>query len=271
MGRAADLPVPRLLRRPLYGLLARRLGIDPAEAAEPLADYRSVNAFFVRPLRAGCRSWPSTPHAAGSPVDGVVGPSGSVQKGELLQAKGVAYRLDELLACPEAAEALEGGHFLTLYLAPRHYHRIHAPLAGGIREARHVPGRLLPVTPWARGGIARLFPRNERLVAFLEGDGPRMAVVAVGAFNVGRIAAAFDPSWNDPRRGAVTNLRQRRQREVRRYDPPREVARGDEIMAFNLGSTVILVWDGQGPPPAATLEPGEEVRLGQPIFGGRAG
>lgn len=265
-GTVADLPVPRLLRGPLYGWIARLLGIRTEEAADPLSAYRNVNAFFVRPLRAGARTWSSEPRVAGSPVDAVVGPLGSVRDGTLLQAKGRTYRLEELLASGPEARAMEGGHFLTLYLAPHHYHRIHAPLDGRITEARHLPGRLFPVTPWAREGVADLFPRNERLVASMETGWGRMALVAVGAFNVGRISAAFDPDWNRGRQGAVTNLRRGREREVRRYEPAREVTRGEEMMAFHLGSTVILVWKGEGVSAVEGLRSGREIRLGEGVF-----
>jgi phosphatidylserine decarboxylase len=266
-GRLADLPLPRALRGPILGGFARMMGIDLAEAEHPLREYRTLNAFFVRRLRAGLRPQPEDPAAVSSPVDGVVGSFGTVSEGQLLQAKGRHYTAAALLRDPLEAERYEGGSYLTLYLSPRHYHRIHAPVGGELAKAAHLPGALLPVNAPAVAGIADLFPRNERLLCYLDGEAGRCAVVAVGAYNVGRISAAFDPGWNAPpgEGGWVTN--RGRVDEVRNYSPPRRVQRGDEIMAFHLGSTVVLLFQ----PGALTLDPafvpGAEVRLGQRIGG----
>src|SRR5688572_5061286 len=195
-GGVADVPLPRPLRRPVLGAFARAVGIDLAEAELPLEEYGSLNAFFVRRLRPGARSWPLAEGVLASPVDGIVGQLGTVREGRVLQAKGRWYSAAELLADPAGAGPYEGGSFVTLYLSPRHYHRIHAPCAGTIAKAEHVPGALLPVNEAAVAHVPNLFSRNERLVAYLDGPVGRVAVVAVGAYNVGRISAAFDPEWN---------------------------------------------------------------------------
>jgi phosphatidylserine decarboxylase len=212
-----------------------------------------------------------------SPVDGVVGAVGRVESGELLQAKGRAYTVAELLDDADQGARFEGGAYVTLYLAPRHYHRIHAPLGGGIGWARHVPGRLLPVNRPAVARIDRLFPRNERLVAVIEpragaaevgaaealaGEsvgrpGPgAVAVVAVGAFNVGRITADFDERLVTNRRGAGA--------ETHEYDPPLGVDRGEGLMAFHLGSTVVLLFE-RPVELAPALSRGGEIRLGDAL------
>jgi phosphatidylserine decarboxylase len=272
----ADVPVPGLLRRPVYGAAARILGMDLSEARDPVDSYRSLDELFVRHLSAGSRSWPAGPGDMGSPVDGVVGASGRIEAGGLLQAKGRGYTVAELLDDAEQAERFEGGAYVTLYLAPRHYHRIHAPVGGALAWARHIPGRLLPVNRPAVARIERLFPRNERLVAVIEPDagelevgaeealgggvagaGPgAVAVVAVGAFNVGRITADFDERL-------VTN-RRRARAETHEYDPPLAVERGEGLMAFHLGSTVVLLLERPVELAPAVSE-GGEVRLGAPL------
>jgi phosphatidylserine decarboxylase len=239
-GWLADRPLPRPLRRPLLGLFARAVGIDVAEAAEPLDAYPSLNAFFVRALRPDARSWPSDERAVASPVDGIVGRVGTLRDGTLLQAKGQPYRASELLGNASESERYEGGLFVTLYLAPRHYHRIHAPAAGRVVWARHVPGGLLPVNPPSVEHVDRLFVRNERLAVGMETASGPLALVAVGAYNVGRISAAFDPAWSGESKGWITNRRDPPPAS-RGYDPPRPVAVGDELMAFHLGSTVVLL------------------------------
>ncbi len=254
------LPVPRPLRRVLLGALAWSLRMDLTEAADPIGAYRSASELFTRRLREGVRSWPSSGVAA-SPVDGIVGRSGRIEGGRALQAKGRSYTVAELLDDAGMAERFAAGAFLTIYLSPRHYHRIHAPTSGRIARARHVPGRLLPVNAPAVRMVDRLFPRNERLITYVKGEAGAggmagtVAVVAVGAFNVGRITAAFDETL-------VTNSRRARA-ETRLYQPAVPVERGDELMTFHLGSTVVLLFE-RGVELEA-LEPGSSILLGAPI------
>jgi phosphatidylserine decarboxylase len=258
-GRLADTPLPRPLRKPVLGAFARTVGIDVSEAELPLQEYGSLNAFFVRRLKPDARPWTLPPGTAGSPVDGVIGQFGRVQRGRLIQAKGRDYTVAALLADDQEAGRYEGGSFLTLYLSPRHYHRIHAPISGALPKASHVPGALLPVNAPSVMHVAELFARNERLLCYIDGALGRLALIAVGAYNVGRISAAFDETWSQ----APTNRRGART-EVRRYDPPRLVSAGAEIMAFHLGSTVVLLFE-----PHARLhhglEQGAEIRLGSLI------
>jgi phosphatidylserine decarboxylase len=258
-GRMADVPLPRAARRAVLGGFARAVGADPAEAELPLEEYPSLNRFFTRRLKDGVRAWPADPRAVASPVDAVAGQVGTVREGRLVQAKGRSYTLRELLeeAEEDGWRRYEGGAFATLYLAPKDYHRIHAPVGGVIRDAVHVPGGLLPVNAAAVSHVADLFARNERLMCHVDGAFGRVAVVAVGAYNVGRISAAFDPGWITNRRGARV--------ERRIYDPPRAVERGEEIMTFHMGSTVVLVFEPGRVELLPGIRAGAAVRLGEAI------
>jgi phosphatidylserine decarboxylase len=298
-GWLADRKLPPPLRSAVLGGFARAVGIDVSEAEHPILAYPSLNHFFVRRLRPGVRSWPGDPHVAASPVDGIAGQSGPIREGQLLQAKGRWYGAVEFLGSEEEAAPYLGGSFLTLYLSPRHYHRIHTPCEGRIVAARHIPGGLLPVNVPAVTHVPRLFARNERLVVHLEGPGGRVALVAVGATNVGAISTRFDPGWTAGGAGSgargtavdspgtvpsrvprtreeaeaavlqvhpprpITNRKQRPP-PVRSYHPGIQVQVGEEILAFHLGSTVILlsepggyVWE--------SLPPGSDVVLGMPV------
>jgi phosphatidylserine decarboxylase len=258
-GRLADTPLPRSLRKPLLTAFARKVGIDLSEVELPLRDYGSLNEFFIRRLKPGARPWTLAERLAGSPVDGVVGQFGAVTQGRLIQAKGRYYTAAALLNDASEAGRFEGGSFLTLYLSPRHYHRIHAPVGGTIARAVHVPGALLPVNAPSVTHIPDLFARNERLLCYIDSALGRVAVVAVGAYNVGRISAAFDDEWRQPptnRRGATVQQHE--------YAPPKAVAAGVEIMAFHLGSTVVLLFE-PGARLNDTLEAGAEIRLGSLI------
>lgn len=269
-GRVADLPLPRPLRRPVIGGFARAVGADLSEAEHPVEAYPTLNRFFTRRLREGARSWPEDPMAPASPVDGVAGQVGRVEEGRILQAKGRRYSAAELLDDAEEAARFEGGAFATLYLSPRDYHRIHAPCAGEIGKARHLPGTLLPVNIPAVAHVPDLFARNERLVCYIDGPLGRVAAVAVGAYNVGRISAAFDDGWNAPpgKSAWITNRRGARA-ETRRYAPPVAVERGEEIMTFHLGSTVVLLFEPGRVELREGLRPGTAVRLGEALGRGR--
>jgi phosphatidylserine decarboxylase len=262
-GRLADVRIPRPLRRPLLGAFARITGIDASEAVLPLAEYPTLDAFFVRRLRDGLRHWPPGERDIGSPVDGIFGECGRVDDGRLLQAKGRRYTVGELLADDTAAPRFRNGTFVTLYLSPRHYHRIHAPAGGRVTELRRVPGALLPVNRPAVENIERLFPRNERAVCMIDGPAGPIAVVAVGAFNVGRITASFGVGGRGVGR-QITNFPDRDPR-ASRFDPAVPIERGDEIMAFHLGSTVVLLFEADRVVLDDSVEPGKEVRLGTRI------
>ena len=269
-GRVADLPIPQSLRRSVLGSFARIVGADLSEVEHPLERYGTLNEFFVRRLRPGVRAWPDDPQALASPVDGATGQVGRVSGGRVLQAKGRWYSVAELLGDAVEAERYDGGSFVTLYLSPRDYHRIHVPCSGTIPYARHIPGALLPVNGPAVAHVPDLFPRNERLLCAIDGPFGRVTVVAVGAYNVGRISAAFDRSWRagEGETGWVTNVKGG-QPARHDYDPAVAVEQGDELMAFHLGSTVVLLLEPGRVGLDAAIAPGAPVRLGMPL--GRGG
>lgn len=255
-GRLARRPVARTLRPLVLGGFARAVGIDLSEAEKPLSEYRSIAELFTRRLVPGARSWPGEARSLASPVDGTVGAVGRVQGGRAIQAKGRDYLVAELLDDAAGAERFAGGAFITVYLAPRDYHRIHTPLSGVVVAAKHLPGGLLPVNRSAVAHLPGLFVRNERLVCYLETAAGRVAVVAVGAYNVGLVSAGFD-------RRLVTN-RPGAQPEERRYRPPVEVLTGAEIMAFHLGSTVVALFE-PGVELRRELRPGLRLLVGEEI------
>jgi len=281
-GRLADRHLPPFLRGPVLRAFVRWAGVHSEEAERPPADYPSLGEYFVRRLRPGVRRWPSDPGQLASPVDGVVGAFGILRSQQLLQAKGMPYTVEELLTADAGAlsrsgvdpSVFEGGWYITLYLSPRHYHRIHVPANGQILRAESIPGSLFPVNEPALRTVPRLFPRNERLVVWMDLDGAPLALVAVGAFNVGRISVDFDPEWNGRGRRAggrgVTNLPRGRGAGVREYHPPLSALQGEGLAAFHLGSTVVLLRgpnpDGSVPSLHPGVRGGDEIRLGDPLL-----
>lgn len=251
--RLAEIRVP-WFKALLIRAFRARFTIDLGEAAEPdAAAYPHFNAFFTRALRAGVRPQPEDPALITSPVDGAVSECGAIVDGQLLQAKGHRYSVQELLGLPAASFA--DGRFCTIYLAPHNYHRVHAPMRLQLRGWQHIPGRLFSVNPTTVAGRPRLFARNERVTALFDSDRGPLAMVFVGALLVGSIETVWA--------GRITPPHHRRpgQWQVASAD----YARGDEIGRFNMGSTVILVaapgvleWNPE-------LTAGQPLRLGQPI------
>ena len=264
LGHIADMPIPRRLRPTILGRVARALGIDLSEAERPLEEYGSLNELFVRRLRPGVRTWPTDATTIASPVDGILGQLGAAERGALIQAKGRRYTVADLLGGVDS-DRFANGSFVTIYLSPRHYHRIHAPIEGAVTAAWHLPGALLPVNEPAVSHVDNLFPRNERLVCAMHSARGGVAVIAVGAYNVGRISAAFDTKWSGVRgEGWVTNRPGGAAAESRRYDPPVRLAQGAELMAFHLGSTIVILTERRAVIESG-MAPGREVRMGEII------
>jgi len=153
----------------------------------------------------------------------------------LEQVKGQYYSLDGLLGGDPLAERFRHGIAFNFYLSPPDYHHIHAPLSGRIIKSRYVPGRLWPVNDWALANVPSLFCENERLITFLETDSGLVAVVMVGAFNVGRISTDYD-SW-------LTNSGKRPNELVREYKDPQRIERGARLGSFHMGSSVVLLME----------------------------
>jgi phosphatidylserine decarboxylase len=173
----------------------------------------------------------------------------------LVQAKGMQYTCEGLLADVPSAARYMGGTFACLYLAPYNYHRIHMPCDAVLRATRYVPGQLFSVNAATARAVPDLFARNERVVCdFDTADGP-LCLVLVGALFVGSIETVFAGEINPPpQRGG--------QVRVIAAGAGRTFKRGEELGRFNMGSTVIVL-TGTAATFASRVEPGEPVRLGQ--------
>jgi phosphatidylserine decarboxylase len=231
--------------------------IDMRDALQPDPyAYASFNAFFTRELRPGARPVVEAVTALASPVDGTVSQMGRIESGLLLQAKGMQYSCEALLADASARERYGAGSFACLYLAPYNYHRIHMPFDGALRATRYVPGKLFSVNAATARAVPDLFARNERVVCeFDTGHGP-LCLVLVGALFVGSIETVYAGEINPPSirgTGAVRTLDAGVGRKFRR---------GEELGRFNMGSTVILL-AGHPLRFAPRVEPAEPVRMGQ--------
>jgi phosphatidylserine decarboxylase len=251
---------------------AYRPPMSDALEPEPLR-YASFNAFFTRALRPQARAADPDPLTIVCPCDGTLSVASVMQTDQLLQAKGQSYSLEALLG-GEAhwAATVRGGLYATLYLAPINYHRVHMPLAGRLRAAWHVPGRLFSVNRASVERVPGLFARNERIVCAFDGEHGAFLVVLVGALFVGSMSTVWHGEitpWRRPARGGPTVPAAGQARGVHRLEPCSAAnlwqPRGAELGLFNMGSTVLLLL----PPGLARwdrgLQAGAAVAVGQAL------
>lgn len=218
----------------LIARVIRSYRVDMGQAlVEDPSAYATFNAFFTRALKADARPLPGDARALVSPADGHISQIGSIQEGRIFQAKGQDFSASELLGGDDAAAPYRDGEFVTIYLSPRDYHRVHMPLAGTLRETLHIPGRLFSVAPFSVHAVPRLFARNERLVCHFDGDQGPFAVVLVGAMLVSSVETVWRGLEIPPYASAIVR-RDWRDRAIR-------LERGAEMGRFNMGSTVIVL------------------------------
>jgi phosphatidylserine decarboxylase len=233
-----------------------RVNMEEALESDPHA-YENFNAFFSRALKPGVRPIVEGKGALACPVDGAVSQARAIEGGRIFQAKGHDYSLEQLLGgSAERAAPFHGGSFATIYLSPRDYHRIHMPLAGTLREMVHVPGRLFSVNPATTRVIPGLFARNERVVSLFDTAVGPMAMVKVGAVNVGSIETVWAGEVTPPAGRVVRSWH---------YDGGEAITleKGEEMGRFNMGSTVIVVFGPGAVEWSDAIQPGAPVRLGQ--------
>lgn len=231
---------------------AYRIDMTEFEGDSP-ADFASFNDFFARGLRAGSRPMPDDPGLVVSPADGTVSQAGTIAAGRLMQAKGREYSVAELLGGSDFAADLAEGSFVTIYLAPHNYHRVHAPCSGQLVESTEIPGRLFSVNGVTERHVDRLFARNERLVLRIRASFGEYAIVLVGAMIVASIRVTW-PGPSSPYR-----------RQTSRTPDGVVFERGDEVGAFLLGSTVIVLFPDAAVDLANAVVPGLQVRMGTAI------
>jgi phosphatidylserine decarboxylase len=251
-GAAASLPLPRILRSPIYRAYATAVGADLSECGEAIDSFVTFNRFFARPLTEGAREVKPELGFV-SPADGRIDASGLATKGRLIQAKGIDYALADLLADDGLADALSDAVYTTVYLSPADYHRVHAPCDAIVRRVRYCPGDLWPVNGLSVPYVDGLFRRNERVVFEFESAWGRAALVMIGATIVGGIEVAHSEIGRVPRSG-----------DSFEWTPEWEVRAGEEVGTFLLGSTVVLIAQGVRPPPEERI--GTAVRMGETLL-----
>lgn len=241
-------------------LFAKKYQVNLAEAEKTEAsDYASFNEFFIRPLKEHARPINQDPKALCLPADGRVSESGRIEENQLLQAKGHHFSLETLLANDfTLADKFKNGNFITTYLSPRDYHRVHMPCDATLRKMIYVPGELFSVNPFLAEHVPNLFARNERVICEFDTVFGPMVQILVGA----TITASMSTVW-----AGVINPPRTKEVMVYEYLTTGETAvhlkKGQEMGAFRLGSTVINLFPKGAVELETYLKAGEPTKMGE--------
>lgn len=248
----------RFAKNLLISLFISRYQVDlsDAENEDPEA-FESFNAFFTRALKPAARPINDLPGAIVCPADGAISELGAIEEDRILQAKGRDYTVGQLLSDPELADSFTGGSFATVYLSPRDYHRVHMPTAGKLLRTIYVPGKLFSVNRTTADSVPDLFARNERLVCLFETANGLMGLVLVGAM----IVAGIETVWS----GQICPgpNKARKLTDFSQHSPPIELAKGEEMGRFKLGSTAIVLFEPNAVILDSALQADSPVRMGE--------
>ena len=249
-----------LLRKLFIRAFIKRYKVDLSQAKIQEVDkFENFNAFFTRELQSNARPLANVQGAIVCPADGAVSQLGNITDGNLLQAKGRHYSCKSLLAGDaQMAELFRAGKFVTVYLSPRDYHRVHMPMTGILKKTVYVPGKLFSVNQATADSVPNLFARNERLICLFGTEVGPMAVILVGAM----IVAGIDTTWA----GEVfptTGKREIIETDYTNQAPAVELPLGSELGRFRLGSTAIVLFPRGAMEFESSLEATSSVAMGQ--------
>ncbi len=260
VGKMAQISWPEPVNSKILRSFAKYYKINLQEAEKSIEEYKSLEDLFTRKLKNGVR--PISEDPVIHPCDSLITQSGTINEGELIQAKGKKYSLKDFIPNKEISSLYKNGHFATYYLCPTDYHRVHMPVIGEVTDALLVPGQLWPVNFKSVESVKDLFCRNERVVVNIKTKQGPVAAVFVGATNVGKITVSFDGSLQSnylPERKIVTH---------RHYEFPVIIKKGNELGIFHFGSTVVMLFSKEfvTQNPGLSFPINSKVKIGQSAF-----
>lgn len=262
LGRLAAIRLPAPLNTLLVRLFARAASIDCTKLSKPIEEYESIAEFFLRDTTL---SFTDEGAPVVSPAEASVRSFGEIVDEKIPQVKGIDFKVSELLADPEFARNFEKGYYLNLYLSPRDYHQVHSPVSGEIYASTYIPGTLWPVNDWSLANIPNLLCINERVVTYIKTTEGLIALVMVGATNVGGISVTYDRI----RANQIFSGLRRKPFVSQRYEPAKSIGIAQKIGAFSLGSSVVVLFSGYSDRDFR-LSKGP-INLFQPILPGQQG
>ena len=252
IGYVVSIEKPAFIIKFFIKLFVRVYNINLEEASKNLSQYSSIANLFIRDLKSEMRPVKGD---VVSPVDGILRDISRINLGTLIQVKGKTYSVKDLLN--DDTEDFDQGFSANIYLTPRHYHHIHSPIAGKVISINHIPGKLWPVNDWSLNKIDQLFCINERVVVFIESSIGKVAVVMVGATNVGKITSPLEPALS-------TNLSAVRKPRSWNYEKLIEITAGQRIGTFHMGSSVVVLFQNSNLKPVASIK--DDLKYGEVLF-----
>lgn len=251
-GLLVSVPLPRLLRKTLFSWYIKRYGVNLEDISVDPISYKSLGKFFIRDLKPGIR--PIEGNLV-SPVDGTLRSHGGIKEGLVLEVKGQEYFVDELLGLPEMALAFRQGYFFNFYLAPGDYHHIHMPVTGTVSCLTHVPGSLWPVNKWAWSNVSKLLVKNERVAVLFDTEYGKVAVILIGALNVGSISVEIPEFVETKKTSRVSRITTK----------PLNMEVGERLGTFRMGSSVVILIEKQ-PSSHSKLLSESKIKYGEALF-----
>ncbi len=229
-----------IIRNWMISRFIRKYNVNLIEAKiEDPKNYKSFNAFFTRALKAKARIIDDDPNCVTCPADGIISQFGKIDCGYIFEAKGHKYNITELLGGNlERSKPFFGGDFFTIYIAPENYHRIHMPVSGILKEMVYIPGQLFSVNPFTAQYVPNLFARNKRIVCLFRTEFGLMAIILIGAMLVSSIETVWAGTVIPPR-----DIIHSTHYDISNSDSKIQLKKGEEMGRFQLGSTVIVLFE----------------------------
>ena len=249
-------------RHPLTTFLIRfyikffKVNMQEASKQKP-DDYKTFCDFFTRKLKPGIHKINKSKNAIVSSCDGKILEYGKIKDNKFLQVKGKTISINEIMFYDKKIQnQYIDGSFVTIYLSPKDYHRVHMPFDGKLERTIHIPGRLFSVATHAVKQIKNLYCKNERLVCNFKNLDSKFAVIFVAAINV----SSIETSW----RGEISPPYPKKTITTDYMKKKVILSKGDEVGMFKSGSTVILLFDRKYK-LAESLKKNKLIRVGEKI------
>ena len=224
-----------------------------------VSKYPTYNSFFIRQLKKEARPIETSKLSVVSPVDGTIIDHGHLKNNMLLQAKKHSYSVKELLGEEEKIDRSQS-YFITIYLAPTDYHRIHCPFDGYIESTMHLGKSLFSVNKKAQNNIPLLYIKNERALMKVNHELLSYSLVSIGASIVGSIVPFWTNGKTKSRKDYI------REWEVGPEESKKNVIKGQELAHFKMGSTVILIFDDSTKLDLNSLTTNKAVKFGSRLI-----
>ena len=249
----------------IHSFLKRyKVNLEEALNSDPYS-YKNYNDFFIRKLDPKARIIDLNPNNIISPCDGYITEYGNIEQDLRIKAKEKRLDLSNLLANNCSADQglinindFINGKFINIYLAPHNYHRVHMPINATLKGMKYIPGKLFSVSPKSVNKIPDVYTMNERIISLFESDLGKVIVILIGAMIVGSVVT----SWH----GEVTPAKNKTIQFWNFEDKQLTLARAEELGYFQLGSTVIVLFENKNLNFTSNVQYNTSIKMGEKIL-----